>query len=67
MGTAKKMLELAPSLRTPDHWSKRAEEARIIPELMDDPDAKAAMLDVAASYERLARSAFIANKRSAAD
>lgn len=44
-----------PAFRTPEHWRKRAEEARIVAEQMTDPDAKEAMMNVAASYDRLAR------------
>ena len=41
----------------PDRWRKRAEEARAIAEKLATPDAKRTMLDLAASYEVLARRA----------
>ena len=56
------MPELVPSLRTPEHWRRRAEEARSLAEQMDDPDAKASMLEIAAGYERLAGNATTVNK-----
>jgi hypothetical protein len=39
------------------HWRDRAEEARIRAEQMRDPDARAKMLGIAASYERIAERA----------
>jgi hypothetical protein len=40
----------------PEHWRSRAEEARVQAEAMDDLVARCAMLDIAAQYERSARS-----------
>jgi hypothetical protein len=42
-------------LDNPEHWRKRAEEARSVAELMPDPTHKLMMLRVADDYERLAR------------
>jgi hypothetical protein len=41
----------------PEHWRRRAEEARMNAKSIPDPDAKRRMLDVAVSYERLAEKA----------
>lgn len=41
----------------PKHWLLRAEEARIIAEMMDNIDAREAMLRAAIEYEILARRA----------
>ena len=38
----------------PQHWRDRAEEARIRAEQICNPDASRMMLEIAASYERLA-------------
>jgi hypothetical protein len=52
----------------PEHWRKRAEEARALAEVIQDCPAKEAMLDVAAQYERQAALAEQhANFRSAAE
>jgi hypothetical protein len=40
-----------------EHWRSRAEEARVLAELMGDPVAKGAMLELADQYERLAQRA----------
>ena len=42
---------------TPKYWRDRADEARATAEQMRNPDAKEAMLQVAAIYERMARQA----------
>ena len=42
------------SVNSPQRWRERAEESRAIAEMMSSPDAKAAMLEVAAAYDRLA-------------
>ena len=39
---------------TPEYWRGRGEEARFMAESLDDPEAKREMLEVAASYERIA-------------
>lgn len=44
-----------PSLMNdPLHWSQRARETRLLTETVDDPAARAAMLNVADEYDRLA-------------
>ena len=42
-------------IHSPEHWRRRAEEARAIAENMIDPDAKKAMLEAASTYENIAR------------
>jgi len=37
-----------------EHWWSRAEETRTIAELMNDPEAKRIMFDIAKGYDRLA-------------
>ena len=51
--------------RTPEKWLARAAEARTIAEGMRDPSARAAMLGIAAGYERLATYAVLAAEHSA--
>jgi len=41
----------------PQHWRKRAEDSRRLAGQLDDPFAKKAMLEVALSYEQLAKGA----------
>jgi hypothetical protein len=36
------------------HWLKRAEEARQIAEMVDDPDVRQKLLELAKTYEKLA-------------
>jgi hypothetical protein len=48
---------MADLLENPEHWLKRAEEARSIAEGMNDPEAKFMMLSVARTYETLAKRA----------
>ena len=43
-----------PPIDDPNYWRSRAEEARTMPEQMNDPDAKRTLLDIAAGYDRLA-------------
>ena len=40
-----------------EHWWSRAEETRTIAELMNDPEARRIMFDIAEGYERLAECA----------
>jgi hypothetical protein len=40
-----------------EHWWSRAEETRTIAELMNDPEARRIMFDIAEGYERLAERA----------
>jgi hypothetical protein len=42
---------------TPGHWRKRAEEARDMAHKIADDTAKHEMLEIAASYERIAQRA----------
>jgi hypothetical protein len=47
----------------PQHWRRRAQEARRIAEQLDDPAARTTMQEIAVSYERLAE---LAHARRAA-
>jgi hypothetical protein len=38
----------------PEHWRKRAEDARALARLMSDPVGKEAMMEIADRYDRLA-------------
>lgn len=40
-----------------DHWWSRAEETRTIAEIMNDPEARRIMFDIAEGYDRLAERA----------
>jgi hypothetical protein len=40
-----------------EHWWSRAEETRTVAELMNDPEARRIMFDIAEGYERLAERA----------
>jgi hypothetical protein len=40
-----------------EHWHGRATAARLVADQLDDPEAKAAMLSIAAQYDRLAKAA----------
>jgi hypothetical protein len=42
---------------TVEHWLTRAKEARQVAETIADPEAKRAMLDIAANYEKVAKRA----------
>jgi len=44
-------------INDPEHWRKRADEARALAEQMKDPQSKEAMLRIAHDYERLAERA----------
>lgn len=46
-----------PLLMNPVHWRDRAEEAREQSEQMNDLESKRVMLEISASYERLAQRA----------
>jgi hypothetical protein len=46
-----------PTIRSPEHWLARADEARNLATLIRDPEARAAMLEIAANYEKLAKMA----------
>jgi hypothetical protein len=41
----------------PQHWRARADEARAMAEKITDPQAKAAMLEIARNYEHIAERA----------
>ncbi len=47
----------ASFINDPEHWRRRAEEARSIAEQMSDSPSKEAMLRIAKDYERLAERA----------
>lgn len=47
---------------TPEHWRRRAQEARADAERQGDPETKQALLDIAVLYDRLAE---IADKHAA--
>jgi hypothetical protein len=47
----------ASILDDPEHWRQRAKEARSVAEQLTDPTSKAAMLRIAADYERIAEQA----------
>jgi hypothetical protein len=54
-------------LDDPQHWRRRAEEARTVAEQLADPEAKRTMARIAADYERLAERAELrARKESSA-
>jgi len=42
-------------LWNPEHWENRAEEARAVAAMFNDKTARMAMLEVASSYDALAR------------
>ncbi len=44
----------APYFNDPDHWHKRAEEARTVAEQMFDEFARQTMLNIARDYDTLA-------------
>jgi hypothetical protein len=46
------MIGIAAML-TPEHWRKRAQEARVDADRHADPDIKKALLEIAALYELL--------------
>jgi hypothetical protein len=48
---------MSPLINDSAHWKRRAEEARRVAEQLDDPAAKATMVEIAESYERLAEMA----------
>jgi hypothetical protein len=54
-----------PKTLSAELWKLRAEEARVVAEGMDDPVAKAAMMEVAAGYEKLARYSAAAGEKAA--
>jgi len=48
---------MSENLEAPEHWRKRAEEARTIAEVMTDNFARETMLDIARQYDELAERA----------
>jgi hypothetical protein len=51
-------------INEPEHWRKRAEEARTLADQMNDPQSKQAMLRIATDYDRLATRAAARTKPS---
>ena len=49
----------APLLNDARHWQDRANESRSVAETLSDPEAKRVMLEIADSYELLARRAAV--------
>ena len=47
---------------TPEYWLERAEEARAMAEEFNDSQAKRAMLDIAAGYEKVASRTEVARR-----
>jgi hypothetical protein len=45
------------SINDPEHWRKRAEEARAVADDITDPDSRRMMLGIADDYEKLAKRA----------
>jgi hypothetical protein len=48
---------MMPLFGTSEHWLARAQEARDMAENIADPEAKRAMLEIAANYEKVAKRA----------
>jgi hypothetical protein len=59
-------VQLQTLLDDAEHWWSRAEETRTIADLMNDPEARRIMFDIAEGYERLAERAAerVANRDS---
>lgn len=48
---------MTPLFGSSEHWLARAKEARNMAEQITDADAKCAMLEIAANYEKVAKRA----------
>lgn len=48
---------MMPLFGSSEHWLARAQEARDMAENIADPEAKRAMLEIAANYEKVAKRA----------
>ena len=46
-----------PKAFGPEHWHSRAEEARTVAEILQNPEAKREMLELADLYEQIAKDA----------
>ena len=46
-----------PLFGSPEHWLSRAKEARDMAAKITDPQAKKAMVEIAATYEKVAKRA----------
>lgn len=44
-----------PEMQNAAHWRSKAEELRAVAAGMEDPTAKTPMLNIASSYDRMAR------------
>jgi hypothetical protein len=44
-------------MNDPQHWQARAAEARALAGLLQDPEARRAMMEIARSYEQIAKRA----------
>ena len=47
-------MPIAPHLNDPEHWRRRAEEARVLAEQVTNETAKKMMLKIADDYDKLA-------------
>jgi hypothetical protein len=52
-------MPIAPHFNNPEHWHRRAEEARVLAEQMRDETTKKLMLRIADDYDDLAVNAAI--------
>ena len=47
----------------PEYWRSRAEEARALAEMLEDPEAKRMMMGVVEGYEQLAKYSEVRQKQ----
>ena len=48
-------MDVSAEITDPTYWRRRAEEARRMADQLPDPETKQRMLEIAASYEELAK------------